>query len=220
MQQIELGVNYPALVAGQLQKGEIDIALLPVAAISTIAGARIVSDYGIAANGTVASVAIFSQVPIEEIETVYLDYQSRTSVMLARLLFRDYWKKEVAFKPAPEDYIEHIKDNTAGVIIGDRALQHLADFKYVYDLASAWKDYTGLPFVFAAWVANKDLPDIFIEQFNQANAAGLNYIDNIVAAHPYPYYDLKKYYTENIHYLLDDEKKKGLHKFTELIQTL
>lgn len=220
MDEIELTVNYPSILAKQLQEGVIDVALLPVAAISTVPGARIVSDYGIAADGEVASVAIYSQVPVEQVEKVYLDYQSRTSVMLARLLLRDYWKKEVVFEQAPENYIDLIKDNVAGVIIGDRALQHLAGFKYVYDLSSAWKSYTGLPFVFAAWVANKDLPESFIQQFNQANAAGLNYIDTVVAAHPYPYYDLKKYYSENIHYLLDDEKKKGLQKFRELIQTL
>lgn len=220
MEGIELSVNYPSILARQLQEGTIDVALLPVAAMSTIPGARIISDYGIGADATVASVAIFSNVAIEEVDTVYLDYQSRTSVMLARLLLRDYWKKDVIFKQAPENFIELIQDNTAGVIIGDRALQQLASFRFVYDLSLAWKEHTGLPFVFAAWVANRDLPEDFISQFNQANAAGLNYIDKIVAGTPYPYYDLKKYYTENIHYLLDDEKKKGLNKFRELIQTL
>lgn len=63
MDEIELSVNYPSILAKQLQQGEIDMALLPVAAISTVPGARIVSDYGIAADGDVASVAIFSHVP-------------------------------------------------------------------------------------------------------------------------------------------------------------
>lgn len=220
MNEIELSVDYPSILAKRLQEGDIDMALLPVAAISSIPGARIVSDYGIGADGEVASVAIFSHVPMEEIQKVYLDYQSRTSVMLARVLLRDYWKKDVVFEQAPENYIDLIEGSTAGVIIGDRALQLLAGYKYIYDLSSAWKDHTGLPFVFAAWVANKELPLEFMDQFNQANAAGLNYIDAVVAATPYPYYDLKKYYSENIHYLLDDEKKKGLHKFRELIQTL
>jgi chorismate dehydratase len=176
-----------------------------------------VSSATIAADGNVASVAIFSQVPMHEIQTVYLDYQSRTSVKLAQLLLEKHWKKEVTFKPATEHYIEYINGTTAGVIIGDRALQQLHNFEYVYDLAEGWKDYTGLPFVFAAWVANKDLPADFLVAFNQANAVGLNHIEEIVAAHPYPYYDLHKYYTENIHYLLDDEKKKGLEKFLSLI---
>lgn len=217
---IELSINYPSILAQQLKDKDIDIALLPVAVIPTIPGANIVSDYGIAADGEVASVAIYSMVPMEEIETVYLDYQSRTSIMLARLLLRDYWKKDVDFKPATEHYIEYINDKSAGVIIGDRALRQLNNFNYVYDLSAAWKQHTGLPFVFAAWVANKELPAEFIDKFNKANAEGLKHIDEIVAETAFPYYDLKKYYTENIHYYLDAEKKKGLHKFLELIQTL
>lgn len=220
MKDIELSVNYPSVLAKQLSEGVIDVALLPVAAMKSVPDARIIADYGIAADGEVASVAIFSHVPMEEVDTILLDYQSRTSVMLARVLLRDYWKKTVMFEPATEHFIEHITDKKAGVIIGDRALKHLNDFEYVYDLSTAWKDLTGLPFVFAAWVANKELPQEFIDAFNEANAAGLNYIDTVVAATPYPHYDLKKYYTENIHYLLDDEKKKGLNKFLELIQTL
>lgn len=217
---IELSINYPSILAQQLKDNVIDIALLPVAVIPSIQGANIVADYGIAADGQVASVAIYSHVPMEDIETVYLDYQSRTSIMLAKLLLRDYWKKDVEFKPATEHYIEYINDKAAGVIIGDRALRQLTNFSYVYDLATAWKQHTGLPFVFAAWVANKELPAEFIDEFNKANAEGLQNIDEIVADTQFPYYDLKKYYTENIHYYLDEEKKKGLNKFLELIQTL
>ena len=155
--------------------GDIDMALLPVAAIPAIDGAHIVSDYGIAADGNVVSVAIFSQVPMEEIETVYLDYQSRTSVKLAELLLESHWKKKVVYKPAPENFIEHINGTSAGVIIGDRALIQLSNFRYIYDLSAAWKDYTGLDFVFAAWVANSPLPQGFTARFNAANAEGLKH---------------------------------------------
>lgn len=215
---MELLLDYPANLAQSLQKGDIDMALMPVAAMPGIPGARIVSDYGIAADGNVASVCIFSQVPMEEIETVYLDYQSRTSVRLAQLLLEQYWKKKVVFKPAPENYIEYINGTTAGVIIGDRALKQLSNFEYVYDLATEWKAFTGLPFVFAAWIANKDLPQDFLDAFNNANAEGLKHIDEVVAENPFPYYDLHTYYTKNIHYLLTAEKKAGLNKFLELIK--
>ncbi len=220
IEEIELSVNYPSVLAQQLQSGAIDVALLPVAVIPTISNATIISDYGIAADGNVASVAIFSNVPIEDVKTVYLDYQSRTSVMLARLLLRDYWKVNVELKPAKEDFIDNIGDDEAAVIIGDRALQQLKNFEYVYDLAEAWKHHTGLPFVFAAWVANKELPQQFVDDFNQANGAGLDNIDEIVAGTVFTEYDLKKYYTESIHYHVDEEKKKGLNKFLALIQTL
>lgn len=217
MDSIEIVADYPANVAGALQRGDIDLALLPVAAIPTIPNANIVSDYGIAADGKVASVCIFSMVPMEEIETVYLDYQSRTSVKLAQLLLEKLWKKTVVYKPATENYIDYINDTTAGVIIGDRALKQLTNFEYIYDLADGWKQLTGLPFVFAAWVANKQLPEAFKAAFNAANAEGLQHIDEVVAANPFPYYNLHTYYTQNIHYLLDADKKKGMELFLEMI---
>jgi chorismate dehydratase len=123
----------------------------------------------------------------------------------------------VILRPAPENYIEYINGATAGVIIGDRALQQRTNFEYIYDLADAWKDYTGLSFVFAAWVANKDLPEDFLAAFNKANAEGLNHLPEVVAENPYPYYDLMTYYTENIKYELTAERKKGLEQFLSLI---
>lgn len=220
MGDIELSMDYPAKLAEELNNGEVDVALIPVAAMPGIKDAEIISEYGIAADGKVASVALFSRVPIEEIEEVYLDYQSRTSVLLAQVLFKYHWKKEVAFKKSEEGYINQIIDNTAGVIIGDRALEQLNNFAHVYDLAEEWKNFTGLPFVFAAWVSNRQLPSAFINSFEQANAAGLEKIDLIVKDTVFTHYDLRKYYKEHIHYHIDEEKKKGLNKFLELIQTL
>jgi len=217
MNEMELLLDYPSRLAEQLKHNEIDLALLPVAAIPGIEGARIVSDYGIASDGNVASVAIFSQVPMDGIETVYLDYQSRSSVRLAQLLLERYWGKDVQYQAAPENYIEYINGSTAGVIIGDRALKQFTNFEYVYDLATAWKEFTGLDFVFAAWVANKELPRDFLQAFNVANATGLAHIDEVIAGNPFPYYDLKTYYTENIRYRLDEAKIKGMNKFLEMI---
>lgn len=217
MKDIGLLLDYPANLVGNLRDGKVDMALLPVAAIPTIPGANIVSDYGIAADGNVASVSVFSMVPMEEIKTVYLDYQSRTSVRLAQLLFEKLWKQEVEFKQAPENYIDYINGTTAGVIIGDRALKQRSNFEYIYDLADGWKELTGLPFVFAAWVANKELPAEFKAAFNAANAEGLKHIDEVVAQNPFPYYDLHTYYTQNIHYLLDEQKRKGLELFLQMI---
>ncbi len=213
MNDMELLLDYPSNLAKSLKEGTIDMALLPVAAMQSIPGARIVSDFGIAADGEVASVALFSQVPMHEIETVFLDYQSRSSVKLATLLLAGYWKKNVAFKAAPEDYIGLIGGATAGVIIGDRALKQRHSFPFIYDLAEAWKAWTGLPFVFAAWVANKDLPADFLSRFNAANKEGLAHIDEVVAANPFPEYSLQTYFRENIHYELDAKKKEGLDRF-------
>ena len=84
-----------------------------------------VSKYVIGANGAVASVALFSEVPIDQIKNIYLDYQSRTSVQLLKILLAQYWKVEVHFLVATEGYIAQISGTTAGVIIGDRALEKL-----------------------------------------------------------------------------------------------
>ena len=109
--EIELTLEYPSIIAKQLRENTIDIGLVPVSAIPEIQNAEIVSDYGIAADGHVASVSIFSKKPIEEIKRVYLDYQSRTSVKLAETLLKHYWKMDVEFLPAPENYIELISAN-------------------------------------------------------------------------------------------------------------
>lgn len=217
LQQIDLTIEYPALIAKDLIEGKTDIGLVPVAAIPLIPNATIISDYGIGADGKVASVCIFSHVPMDNIQTVLLDYQSRTSIRLAQLLLEKYWNKKISYLPADENYIEQIKGTTAGVIIGDRALQSLHQFSYVYDLSEYWKKMTGLPFIFAAWVANKDIPQDFIEQFNDANAVGLKNLDSVIAQNPYPYYDLNIYYRDNIRFELDEEKHKGLKLFLKEI---
>ena len=218
MQEMDLVLEYPSLIAKHLQEDTTDVGLVPVAAIPSIPNARIISDYGIGADGKVASVCIFSQVPMDQIEQVYLDYQSRTSVRLAQVLLKHYWKKEVVFLQAPENYIDLVAGTTAAVIIGDRALEQLEHFEYIYDLAENWKAFTGLPFIFAAWVANKELPESFIQQFNEANALGLDHLDEVIAANPYPVYDLDVYYRENIRYYLDEAKKQGLARFLEYLK--
>jgi chorismate dehydratase len=215
---LELSLAYPAQLAQQLREGSIDMALMPVAALQEIDGAKIVGDFGIAAHGNVVSVALFSHVPLDQIDTVILDYQSRTSVRLTQLLFAEYWQKEVRFEAAEANFIEEIRGNTAAVIIGDRALEQLPNFEYHYDLSAAWKSFTGLPFVFAAWVANKDLPQEFMTAFNAANALGLEHLDEIAEANKVPYYSLHTYYTENICYRLGEAEKKGLALFLEKIK--
>ena len=87
--------------------------------------------------------------------------------------------------------------------------------KYIYDLGEAWKAHTGLPFVFAAWVSNKELPEEFIQKFNKANAEGINHLNDIIIGTDYPFYDLKKYFTKNINYLLDKRKKEALRLFLQ-----
>jgi chorismate dehydratase len=214
---MEIIEEYPAKIASMLLNDEIDVGLVPVAIIPKLKEHHIISDYCIGAEGPVASVCIFSDVPINNVEKVLLDYQSRTSVALAKVLLKHYWKISPQLEDAKEDFREHIKGTTAGVVIGDRAFEQRKQSPFIYDLAEAWIDMTGLPFVFAAWIANKKLPEDFIKSFNEANTIGLNSIDKVICENPYDKYSLRTYYTQNISYELTDKKREGLKKFLSLL---
>jgi chorismate dehydratase len=218
---MELVEDYPSRIAQMLIDDEVDLGLIPVAAVLKLPHWNIVSDYCIGSNGPVASVCIFSEKPMEQIERVYLDYQSRTSVSLARVLLKEYWKKEVAFINATsEDFRDQIKGTTAGVIIGDRALAQRQKSNYIYDLGEAWKQHTGLPFVFAAWISNKELPAGFMKAFNEANRLGLENISEVIQSNPFPLFDLDQYYRKFIDYSLDEEKRKGMDLFLQKLGQL
>ena len=221
LSRIDLVKSYPAKIAQDLLEGQIDIGLVPVAILPQLSNPHIVSKYVIGASGEVASVALFSEVPIDEIKSIYLDYQSRTSVQLLKILLSQFWKKEVEFISATEGYIAQISGTTAGVIIGDRALENLSKYPYVYDLSFAWKQHTGLPFVFAAWVANQPIPAEFMAAFDTVNEYGLAHLDEVIALIPAQeqVYDLHKYYTENISYVYDEEMKQGLAAFLNFIKS-
>lgn len=220
-ERIEMTGDYPANIAKMLISGEIDLGLVPVAAIPQLPEYHIVGDYCIGTEGEIASVALFSEVPMQEIERVYLDYQSRTSVALLLFLMKEYWGiRPELIHARGEDYRQEIRGTSAGLVIGDRALEQRKISTFIYDLGSEWKKITGLPFVFAAWVSTRPLPDDFVRLFNEANALGLQHIDEIVAANPYPLYDLRKYYTLHLSYLLDEQKRKGMQRFLEVIKDI
>ena len=212
--EIELILDYPARLVEMLKTGAIDIGLVPVGALSELGEYHIVSDYCIGTEGEVASVALFSQVPMEEIETVILDYQSRTSVKLCKLLFEKHWKKTVQFIDAKDEkYIEEIKGTSAGLIIGDRALAFRGKSNYIYDLGSGWKDMTGLPFVFAVWISIKSLPEDFKRLFSQSFLVGFDNLKTIISDFSYSAYDLSTYYNKNISYVLTEDKINGMRFF-------
>lgn len=221
LNEIELLEDYPSRIAQLLIEDKIDLGLIPIAALPQLKEFHIISDYCIGALGPVASVCIFSEVPMENIKKVYLDYQSKTSVSLAKILLRDYWKKEVVFVQAQtDDFRNLVKDDSAAVIIGDRALEQGKISRYAYDLSEAWKKHTGLPFVFAAWVANKKLPEQFNASFNEANSYGLQHLDAVIKETNIPDFDLKTYYTRHISYYLDEKKREGMTLFLDLLKSL
>lgn len=216
--QIELWEDTPARLADMLVNGEIDLGLVPVATIPHLPTYQVVGDYCIGTEGEVASVCLFSEVPLEQIETVYLDYQSRSSVALLKWIMQEYWGiKPRLIDAENEDFRAEIKGTSAGLVIGDRAFEQRKISTFIYDLGSEWKKITGLPFVFAAWVSVKPLPEAFIRDFNQANAVGLNALDDILKDIHYDLYDLRKYYTIHVSYPLNEAKRRGMEKFLQVI---
>lgn len=217
-EMIELVEDYPAHLADMLLKDQVDVGLIPVAIIPKLSEYYIVGDYCIGTEGEVASVCLFSEVPVEQVRKIYLDYQSRTSVALLKVLMREHWKiKPELVMASDENYRNEIKSDTAGLVIGDRALAQRKKSTFIYDLGSEWKNMTGLPFAFAAWISTRKIPEDFIEIFNKANAYGVEHIDEVIAANSFDHYDLKKYYTHHLNYFLDGDKKKAIQLFLKLI---
>jgi len=217
--EMELIFDIPSRASEKLMNNEVDLGLIPVAAIPDLKEYYIISDYCIGATNPVASVCLFSEVPIEEIDSIILDYQSKTSVALLKILLKEYWNIQPLFINSEHEFHNEIKDNTAGLIIGDRALVQLNNFKYVYDLAEIWQMLTGLPFVFAAWVSNKKLSDDFVCNFNDVIKFSLSKMDEISKEINFPYYDLDKYYRYNLDYKLDEQKLRALELFWQKLKT-
>jgi len=219
MEQIDLRIDYPSRIAQGLIEGNLDMGLVPVAVLPLLPSWHFVCDYGIACDGEVASVALFSDVPIDEVETICLDYQSRTSVALLKILLQKHWK--VAPRLVENFPGEEIKihEYTAALLIGDKALLELSRAKYVYDLGTAWKEMTGLPFVFAAWVSRYQMDDDLRKSFSEACQYGIEHIDRLKEDLNFTAYSLSDYYTRNIHFYLDDEKKEGMKLFLKMLSS-
>ena len=214
-QKIRLELDIPSVCAAKLASGEADMGLVPVAVLPSLPKSWLISDYCIGAVGAVKTVCLFSPCPIEEMTHLYLDYHSRTSVELARILLREYWKADPVLIPAEPGFESRIGETRGALIIGDRAIGLEKNYPYVYDLGQAWMDFTGLPFVFAAWVSTRPLDPVFLEEFNEALLAGIESIPQLIylIPPPHPDFDLKTYFTRYISYPLDEPKRQGLERF-------
>ena len=217
--EIQLVEENPARLAELLIDDEIDVGLIPIAIIPQLEKYFICGDYCIATETEVASVCLFSEVPVNQIERVYLDYQSRSSVALLKWLMKEFWNIHPEMVQATDDsYRKKIQGTVAGLVIGDRAFEQRKISTFIYDLASEWRSITGMPFVFAAWISKEPLPTSFIQKFNEANAIGLSHIDEIVTSLQFELYDLKKYYSLHLSYKFDDRKRSGMELFLQYIR--
>jgi chorismate dehydratase len=217
--------DHPAGCAAKLISGKADIGLIPVAVIPLLKEPHILSNYCIGANGRVRTVQLMSNTRLENIKTVFLDYRSRTSIMLVKVLARNKWKSEFNWADTREGFdFTGIGKNEAVVLIGDQCFEFESSFEFKYDLALEWKEYSGLPFVFACWTANRELPESFIGEFNNALARGVNNIDLVVErfsnSGPISGPVLKEYLTKNIDFDLNDEKRQAVKVFLGLMKEL
>jgi chorismate dehydratase len=223
--KVILETDHPADCASKLIGNKADIGLIPVAALMQLKEYHIIGDYCIGANGKVRTVMLLSNCPFEEIKTVYLDYRSRTSVNLSKVIAKNWWKRDFRWANTSRSFdFLNIGLDEAVVLIGDQCFEYEKSFRFGIDLAEEWKKHTGLPFVFACWASNKEIEPGFIREFNSCLKIGVNNIDAVVQ-----YFGksgaitgevLKTYLTENIDYDFNEEKKRGLELFLSHMKNL
>ena len=221
LENFRLDLDVPSVCAEKLKNGEVNVALVPVGAFPDFKNPVLISEYCIGAVGKVRTVLLLSQRPLEEVDTIYLDYDSRTSVQLVKVLAEHYWKISPQWKslnPGQSDRPEQLESLVA---IGDKTFELVKQYKYVYDLAEEWIRFTELPFVFAVWLSKKQLPVIFIDQLNQALSYGLKH-----KAESLDYFkdklpscgDCLSYLENNISFQFDEKKKKGMELYLQYIK--
>ncbi|MFM9009147.1 MAG: menaquinone biosynthetic enzyme MqnA/MqnD family protein [Bacteroidota bacterium] len=210
--------DIPAICAQKLLAGVVDLGLIPAAVIPKIVQPHFVPGFGIAANGKVDSVLLLSQVPISDVRNVVLDMESRTSVQLARILAKEYWNIQPTWLNESETGkpIES-GEHTSVVVIGDRAMELAPKYEFGYDLAEAWKNHTGLPFVFAAWVSSGSIPEEILKALTAAFEIAANPSESLLDAIQldHPHVNVREYLTRRIVYRLGEAEYQGLHCFLQ-----
>ena len=224
--KIETIHAYPAKCTKLFKNNKIDLGIIPVGALPQLNKYQIVSNFCLGANKKVDSVLLLSHTPIEKIETILLDYQSNSSVLMTKILAHHFWKINPAWKKAERGFENKISDTTAGVVIGDRTFGIKNQFPYAYDLAEAWYQFQGLPFVFALWIAKPNLPKQFINDFNFFLNTGIQQIPQALDLFfnnfnsPVSKDIALDYLTKKMNYHYSTEMQKSKDKFLTFINTL
>ncbi len=222
--EVELRLEVPSRLADQLAAGQLDVALIPSVEYFSGPGYRIVSDACIACRGEVWSVKLLCRVPPEKIATLALDEGSRTSAALVQILLHQQYgvRPELVPLPLGEDPAEAEAD--AVLVIGDRAIHTRVDRTWVevWDLGRRWLQWTGLPFVFAMWVARAGVePEPVGSWLAQARDRGVAHLDKIARAEA-PRVGLSprrclSYLRDNLHFYLGPRERQGLQRFRRLV---
>jgi chorismate dehydratase len=210
----------PAMCAQMLGEGLVDAALIPSIELQRIPGLAVPRNVCIAARNAVRSVLLVASRALADVRTVALDEQSRTSATLVRILMRRAIGNQPAYTPAAPDLPRMLASNDAALIIGDPAMTADLSGLQVYDMAALWRDFTGLPFVFATWAVHPDRLVGARVDFEAARDEGLRAIPQIARRYApvlnRPVEDLEHYLSSSIHYVLDDESRAGLDAFYRL----
>jgi chorismate dehydratase len=213
---IELHLDIPARLLDGLREKRYDVALLPVIDFQRLEGLRIIPSGCIGCDGPTLTVRIFSRVPIEQIHTLACDTDSHTSVVLARVILArqygirpEFVGRDRAGNPRPE----------AQLLIGDKVIAEEPEgYPHQLDLGEAWKRMTGLPFVFAVWMANAaaeigDLP----AKLQNAKRQGLRHVDEVVSdyapKHGWPSDIARRYMTEYLKYDVGERQLEAIRRF-------
>ncbi len=222
----QLVLDYPSRLAEQLEAGRLDVALIPVIEYFRAGCYRLLPDVAIASGGPVLSVTLFSRRPWAEIRRVALDEGSRTSAALAQVLLRRRYQVQPEVVPLPLECAAEEVDADAVLLIGDRAMRAcLPGFRHAFDLGQEWHDWTGLPFVYAAWAVR---PGVALggvaEALYEAKRRGCAEVGRI-AAREAPRLGLdagfcRRYLANIIRFDLGPRELAGLHHYYMLASEL
>ena len=213
----------PSKCAALLHEGSVDLGMIPSIEYLRGPSYRIVPGLAIASYGAVASVALFSTKPVDEIRSVALDSSSRTSTALLRILCVERFGLEPAFRPHPPEPAAMLRLCDAALIIGDPALflDHEAAGLLKVDLGEQWTTMTGLPFIWAFWAGRPGAvsPDA-IAALAAARDAGVAASDAVAAAYCGPEDAARgqAYLRENVQYSVGEREEAGLRKYSELAE--
>lgn len=215
-----LRMALPSVLAQRLVAREADLALAPVATLALRQGFEVAPKICLGADGEVTSVLVVGECPIEDMGLLLLDTASRTSVVLAQLVALHLRNnRPLPVEPGDHARIEReVRGTTGAVVIGDRALEVRQRYPYVLDLGAAWKDWTGLPFVFAAWIAQEGVLDPSVNAMLQHSlsyglAARRDIAHMWAAQHGGSPSVYERYLTHHMRYDLDERFEAGLSEF-------
>ena len=221
----------PSECAARLAAGTADIGLIPIAALATTPGLRILPGCTIASKHRVRSLLLVRRAnqPLADLRSVAADMASRATLAYTRIMFNTWGNAGVPYVPMAADLDAMLDHTDAAILIGDPALMALEERanrfertgeELVYhDLAEEWRKITGLPFVSAVWGISSNFP--FDEQiskdFIRSRDHGLENIDALVAQWsrqiPLSEGTIRSYLTTNIHYILDEKCIEGMREF-------